>query len=528
MGGISSFNDRGPRGSAKFTANIDIRKTTDTLSSGQALEEEGLLGLSHSVSPSVSPSGSQSPSRSASASASPSNSPSKSLSPSASASRSVSASASPSGSQSPSSSVSNSPSPSEGLYNVFEDLVYFFVKCTDGNTYGFGNTGFIYRRLPGGHWRNVYRDSKGTIKGAEEKPSPGGITYLQWATNNHVMRKPIPGASDWSDVETIASNLTGADWHTMKQIGGSNMICNNSFLAMVGYDNSYTNEALDLIPGNIAKTIIERNGRAVIGTVKEWDTTRGVNGMLDGEIPLAQIGDDGELFYANFTDSMPIKRFPGGGKVNPGGVCNEIDQVNIFDWEQTALSWIDKQTLGNMSLWGVFNSTVDPDATRNGVYSYGRRNKEQPITLNLEYALDVDEIGAIINTEGVTLISYRSGSDFGVKAVDLDNKATGIYESLEFRAPIKKPEGPTIWKYTELFMEPLHVGCSVLYFYKMNHTTTWTQAYTADGSPSFATTNATKGVFRIGEQGDVFEEKIVLVPNGNISPNVLRSRTFFE
>lgn len=527
-GGISSFNDRGQRGSAKFTSNLDIRKATDTLSSGQALEEEGLLSLSHSVSPSTSPSGSQSPSRSASRSASPSNSPSKSQSPSASPSRSVSASTSPSGSASPSSSVSSSPSPSAGLYNVFEGLIYFFVKCTDGNTYGFDNVGHIYRRLPGGHWRMVYTDPLGSIKGAEEKPSSTGTTYLQWATNNHLMRKPIPGSSDWTDVEVVASNLTGADWHTMRQVGGANHICNGSSLALVGYDDSYTNEALNLIPGNIGKTIVERNGRTVIGTVKAWDVTRGVNGMLDAEQPLAQIGENGELFYADFVNTMPVKRFPGGGKVNPGGVANEVDQVGIFDWEQGAQSWIDKQSLGNMSLWGVFNSTVDADATRNGVYTYGRKNKEQQVTLNLEYALDVDEIGAVVNVEGITLVSYRDGTDFGVRAVDPDNKAIGIYESLEFRPPIKKPETPTIWNYTELLIESLPVGCSIMYFYKTDHASTWTQAYTADGAASFATTNAKKAVFRIGEQGDVFEEKIRLIPNGNVSPIVLRSRTFFQ
>ena len=332
MGGISSFNDRGPRGSAKFLSNLDIRKTTDTLSSGQALVEEGILGTSHSSSPSTSPNPSLSPSGSASPSLSLSNSSSASLSPSLSASRSASKSASPSASLSPSASVSSSPSPSAGLYNVFEGLIYFFVKCTDGNTYGFDNVGHIYRRLPEGHWRMVYTDPNGSIKGAEEKPSSAGGTYLQWATNNHVMRKPIPGNSDWTDTEIVASNLTGADWHTMKQIGGANYICNGAKLALVGYDDSYTTEALDLIPGNIAKTLLERNGRAVIGTVKAWDLTRGVNGMIDAEQPLSQIGDDGELFFANFTDSMPVKRFPGGGKVNPGGVANQVDQVNIFDW----------------------------------------------------------------------------------------------------------------------------------------------------------------------------------------------------
>lgn len=523
-GGISSFSDRGIRGSFKFAKNIDIRKEVDTLTCGQALTDEGLLGTSHSVSASISQSLSQSPSASASGSTSPSGSPSKSASPSASGSKSASKSASPSASASPSGSGSASLSPSAGLNNVFVDLILFFVKATDGNTYGFGNAGNIYRRYSDGYTRNVYKDPDGAIKGAIEKPSSTGITYLQWATGTSVKQKPLPGASDWSDVTEIADNLTGTDWHTMKQVGGANYIANDSKIALVGYDDSWTNEALDLIPGNVAKTIIERNGRAVVGTYKTGFPNKGVNGAIDCEVPLVQIGDDGELFFANFTDSMPVKRFPGGGRVNPGGVANVIDQVEIFDWVFGADSWVDKQTMGNMSMWGVF----DADSGENGIYYYGRKHKEQPFTMNLEYELDVDEIGAVANVEGTTIVSYRDGTDFGVKAVDSTTKATGTYESLEFRAPIEKPEGITEWKYTEIFMESLPSGCSIEFHYKMNKASSWTQANVADGGTSFSTTGGKKAVFRIGAEGDIFEEKIVLNPTSNTSPTVLRSRNYFE
>lgn len=523
-GGISSFNDRGIRGSFKFGTNLDIRKTEDTLTCGQRLVDEGLLGTSHSTSASISPSFSASPSGSGSSSPSASNSPSKSVSPSASGSKSASKSASPSGSASPSSSESPSLSPSAGLNNVYVDLVLFWVKATDGNTYGFGNAGNIYRRYIDGYTRNVYKDPDGGIKGAIEKPSSSGTTYLQWATGTKIMRKPLPGASDWSDVEIIYTNLTGTDWHTMAQIGGANVICNGSMLALVGYDDSITNEALDLIPGNIAKSILERNGRAVIGTFKAGYPNKGVNAMLDCEVPLSQIGDNGELFFANFTDTMPAKRFPGGGRVNPGGVTNEVDQVQIFDWESTALSWIDKQTMGNLSLWGVFGA----DSGYNGVYSYGRKNKEQLFTLNLEYALEVDEIGAVANVEGVTIISYRDGNDFGVKAVDSTYKTQASYESLEFRPPIKKAETPTIFKYTEIFMEALPAGCSIEYFYRMNRAEGWTRGYTVNGQVSYSVTNGKKATFRIGAEGDVYEEKLLLTPSFNTSPTILRSRTYFE
>lgn len=514
-GGISSFSDRGIRGSFKFASNIDIRKSIDSLSCGQALVDEGLTGETYSGSPSKSPSASASPS------ASPTPSESKS------------ASQSPSRSLSPSASASRSPSPSLAQTTIFRDLIHFFVKCTDGNTYGFGNTGHIYRRLQGAFWAEIYKDPDGEIKGAEEKPSSGGATYLEWATDTTVKRKLIPGDSGWGDVQTISSSLNSETWHTMKQVGGANMICNGSMIALSGYDDSFTEEALDLIPGNIATAIVERNGRAVIGTVKAWDPTKGVNAMIDAEVPLSQIGDDGELFFANFTDSIPVKRFPGGGRVNPGGVANEVDQVSIFDWEQTADSWIDKQSLGNMSLWGVF----DADSGKNGIYTYGRKNKEQPFTMNLEYALDVDEIGAVINVEGVTLASYRDGNTFGVKAVDPLNKGTGIYEGLEFRSPsyytsksgqTKRPDSITKYVYIEMFMDPLPERTSVEFHYKMNKTGAWVQAFTADGQAIFNTVNGKKAVFRIGAEGEVYEPRIVMNPYGNTTPDIYRVRTYFE
>lgn len=523
-GGISSFGDRGLRGAFKFASNIDIRKANDTLTCGQALKEEGVFNISHSQSPSLSQSPSQSPSSSASSSPSPSNSPSKSASPSSSASRSVSPSVSPSGSASPSSSVSASLSPSAGLNNVYVDLVIAWVKATDGNTYGFGNTGHIYRRYPDGYTRDVYQDADGAIKGAIEKPSSSGVTYLQWATATSLKQKPLPGASDWSDVTEIADNLTGTDWHTMKQVGGANYITNGSKLALVGYDDSYTNEALDLIPGNLGKSLLERNGRAVIGTYKAGYPNKGVNGMIDSEVPLAQIGNDGNLFFTNFSDTMPVKRFPGGGYVNPYGVTNEVDQIEIFDWVFGADSWVDKQSLGNMSIWGVFGA----DSGKNGLYYYGRRNKEQPFTLNLEYAMDVDEIGAVVNVDGTTIASYRDGTDFGVRAVDSTTKAQGIWEGLEFRVPLKNPEQITTFKYVEILMDRLPVGCSIYFFYQKNKSGTWVQCNTADGNVAFTTTNARKAVFRIGEEMDIYEPRILMIPSANTTPTIHRVRTYFE
>ena len=372
-------------------------------------------------------------------------------------------------------------------------------------------------------------DARERITGADEKPSYGGKTYLVWAGLTTLHSKEIPGLTNWNDVDKgltgfPKTNLTSTTWHTMANVGGDLMIANYSNLAMLAYDDSYTNEALNLIPGNIVKTVIERSGQAVMGTYKAGDPTKGTNGAIDSEVPLAQIGDDGHLFYADFANTMPVKRFPGGGKVNPGGVANFYDSVDMFTWETNALSWVDKQSVGNLAMFGVFGA----DADRGGIYSYGRKDKNHPFVLNLEYLLDVDEIGAICSVNGVMLASYRDGTDYGVKVVDSTTKATATYEGLDFKAPVKQPVNITNWKSAELLLDPLPSGASVQFWYKLDKTGSFTQAKTADGNASYSVANGKKAVFRIVADAQIFEPKIVLVPTGNSSPEVHRLRIYFE
>ena len=406
---------------------------------------------------------------------------------------------------------------------VIVDLVRFWVKCSDGNTYGFGNLGKIYKRTSAGVITVVYTDPDGAIKGACEKPSTT-TKYLYWANNTKLKRKEIPGLSNWTDVTTVGTNLTAADWHTMKQIGGALKIANLNKLALVGYDNSYNPDAVDLIPGNISKTIVERNGRAIIGTYKTGDPNKGINAAIDSEVPLAQVGDDGEIYFANMNNSMSSKRFPGGGKVNPGGVTTLIEDTFFFEWEETALSWIDKQNIGNMALFAVYSA----DAGYNGIYSYGRKNKNHPFILNLEYLTsDYDELGAITVIDGTIIFSYKDGATYGVKKVDSTTKATGTYYSLDFKAPVKNPANITPWKYIELFMSPLPSGASVAFYYKMNKTGSWVQATLANGTTTYSVANGKKAVFNIGAEGEIYEHKIILTPTSNSSPEIYRSRTYF-
>ncbi len=383
-------------------------------------------------------------------------------------------------------------------------------------------------------------DQRAPILGACEKPSFGGKVYLEWATRTELHRKEIPGDLSWNDVDADGTvqgdefpktNLSDYDWHTMTQVGGAVMIANGPFLAMSAYDDSYTNEALDLIPGNLAKTIVERGGRAVIGTYRAADPNKGVNGAVDAEIPLMQVGNDGEIFYADFSNSIAVKRLPGGGQVYPGGMVNKISQINVFDWEQDALSWIDKQSIGNMALMGVFGA----DAGRGGIYTFGRLRKDHPLVLNLEHQFDADQIGAVVDVDGTILFSYRDGVTVGVKAVDSDNKATAVYEGLDLKAPVKQSMEITEWKTAELYMKPLPDGAKVEFWYKVDKTDSdavgnedgFIQAKTADGLDQYVYAGGKKAVFRIGASGDVFEPRVKVIPIGNETPEIHRMRIFF-
>ncbi len=410
---------------------------------------------------------------------------------------------------------------------TFEDIIRFWVKASDGNLYGFGNTGWVYKRDSDGNWSKPYK-APSTIKGASEWFTSTGLTYMYFALDTALYRKELPGDSDWSDVNATGgypkTNLTSADWHTMREAGGALVICNGSTLAMVGYDDSYTNEALDLLPGNIAKTIVERNGRSIIGSFRAEAPTRGVNAAIDAELPLAQVGEDGEIFFADMTDSMPITAFPGGGVVNPGGVTNEVEQANLFEWEQDALNFIDKQTVGNMALFGVYNA----DEGKGGVYSYGRKKKNHPFVLNLEYLFDVTEIGALVHVDSINLLSYRDGDTFGVKMLDLNNKAQGVYEGLDFKAPVKKPLEITTWDQAEFLMAPLPAGASVEFWYKKDKYGDFIQARLGNGQASFDVEGGKKAVFNIGIDGDIFEPRLVLNPAGNLSPEIHRVHIHFH
>lgn len=490
LGGQSEYEDKGIAGSYKNSQNLSIRKRVDSLSCNQALTDDLAPGTMTAIS-------------------------------------------------------------------------RWQVVADDGNIYHFCADGKIFSRHPDGTYHLVYTDSTGNIIGAEEWYDNAGNTYLLWATSTTLSVKliigtttPYTNSEPWTDVNNVPTgtwpktNLTAAPWHTMRICVGTLQIANSNTLAFVGYDFSYTNNALQLIPGNVAATLIERSIYTIVAAnmsvgsqqmdLYAWDgvsldynnkqvfRVRGVNAMIDTEYALMQVGTNGNLFISDFNNQMPLYQFYGGGQCNPDGVTG-------FE---------------GLALFGVYgNSSIE--GQQNGVWSFGRITKNANPVLNCEYQLDCDEVGSVTSLGNDIFVTYQNGTEFGVKHLDPNNLAPAIYQSLDLVTPMGTRRYPIpldrmlYWSQIRLIGAPLPEGCSVEVFYRLektknttlnpnaNPTTGWIQADTMDSVTgeivtAETTTNRMDIRFKVGEKARVLEVMVVLTPNGNLTPEIYEVDVYFQ
>ena len=411
------------------------------------------------------------------------------------------------------------------------DLILAWVPATDGNLYGFGDTGKIYKRTPAGVWSEVYTDADGKILGAAEyEHKDGSGTYranLIWATQTKLKRIYIAG--DWAtDVVTIGTFAEGVagDWHTMRMAVGVLMICDGHYIAMLDYEGAFNNKALDIIPGNVTSCLLDMNNQVIIGSIERakskqgwlwtWDKIepswitkkavgeKGVNSMSFIEMGiLIQAGINGVLKYWDLVNLVPIKTISGGGYVNPGGTT-EFKGLPHF---------------------GINGSE------KCGIYSYGRTDKNDVYSLNLEYIpshgkLSGIEIGALTVYDANLFVSWKDGTTYGVDTIDSANKANGIYEGLEFNAG--KPFEDKLFKFIKITTKPLPAECSVVVKYKMNKTADWILTKMGDGAESLIGAGKTKGIWQIEGQGEIYEIRVELNSSGNDCPEITSINTYFE
>ena len=416
---------------------------------------------------------------------------------------------------------------------LFNDLVQFFVPSADGSTYAFGSAGSIYARagtIADPAWSFAYNGTDGAIKGAAEFQLSDGIRYMFWATATSYSRRDMStGAKDlpWTNVtqswktDKVSSS---AVWHPMANASGSLMIGNAEGLSTVDFDGNFDPYKLNIRPGNLVNTLEERGDYVIVGSEREdeseeghlwsWIVSalnwvqkkkipiQGVNALIDTESFLLQGGEDGEIFPADFVNSVPLAKVPGGGKVQPGGVT----------------------VLDDLAAFGFFGGTYP------GIWTYGRRHKNRSNALNYEYRLaktvdgsSISTIGAVAVVNGDLIASWGttdgSTSDYGVDQVSSTTKVTqAIYEGLEFDGG-----SPHLAKTVDtiaLVMTPLPSGTSVSAKFKLNKETDWRYAVLGNESTTFSAANETIALFNIGKPGRIYEVGVELNASGASSPEV--------
>ena len=476
--GLSDFEDKGARGAFKFGSGLDVRRNRDSLKAGQALANDLALG-----------------------------------------------------------GIMNSP-------------VVDVVNSSDGNSYWGLENGRILQRTSAGVWSLKYTDVEGDLRGIGEWGNDNGETGIYWATPTKIHRKPIPGNANWTDVDTSAgnpaqtypkTNLTNTPNHLMKVINGGFYINNGDAVALIGYDESYTNLALQLLPDNLAEVLLDDGIYAIIGAslgsdkeecwLYSWDGIslnyndrtplpfKDINAIIKGEVIVVQFGSDGQLFFVGDSGRIPITAFPGGGQVEPAGV--DVD--------------------GGLILFGVYGNDV---SRQSGVYAYGRNKKNADFVLNLEYPLVCDSIDAVRKVGSDKLIAYKSGSQYGVKKVDTANKiAQAIYETIDLKLPTEYGKLPTISSIV-VDMAPLPAGCSIEIWRRLDKKETeagtdyagvatglndgWHQCSLQDGSGSFTDDGKTEAIFNSEDSGKILEIRAVLNCSGNNSPEIFKIQPYFS
>lgn len=407
------------------------------------------------------------------------------------------------------------------------DLTRWFVPSSDGSMYAFGATGSIWAvNGDSGAWNFAYNDENGAIKGASEWSLSDGNRYMYWATSTSVARMSLStgNALPWTNVTANYKTLLDpADYHTMRIASGALMIANNEFLASFDYDGNFDPAALNIRPGNIIKTIEERDDYVILGSYRKdnaeeghiwsWVVTainwvqkkkipvKGVNALIYAEVPLIQGGTDGELFTSDFTDAIPLNSF--GGQVNPDG-------ATIYN---------------DMAHFGTYGGDYP------GIWSYGRKRKNRSFAMNYEYRLSgtvggstISDIGAITTWDDALYASWSltdgSTVTYGVDQLSTTTRATALYEGLEFTN--NEPHMEHWYETIRIKSKPMPSGTSISAKFKLSNGS-WQYAVMGDGMTTHAISagySSTIAEFMVGNNGTPYEVGVEVNPSGTDTPEV--------
>ena len=158
-------------------------------------------------------------------------------------------------------------------------------------------------------------------------------------------------------------------------------------------------------------------------------------------------------------------------------------------------------------------------ATKKGVYSFGKKNRNYPTVPNLEYitsqGVDVDAIGAIHGTSSTLYVAWKKGLTYGIDMIDANTKqAQGILETL-----VLSEKGTLRVEKAEFFFDKLPANTSIQIKYKKDGDVDWQVIKDPDGNALITTSNSlTKDKVPLGFQCKTLQFQILLNSSGNNAP----------
>lgn len=289
--------------------------------------------------------------------------------------------------------------------------------------------------------------------------------------------------------------------------------------------------ALALVGDYLAVGVWRGNNIADHGSsrVYFWDgSATFVNAFKDvpGEINAMVTGDDG-LLYIWYGGAGEIAVYDGSlTKVRQLNFLGENKYMEVYPGAVTNWNGIPR--------FGI--SGGDTTTLIRGVYSYGRRSKDYPRTLNLDHVISTGStdsdvrIGALLGVGPAEfLVGWRDDTAYGVDMIDTSNDlASGTWESLIFDADA--PTAEKLLSSIKLVFEALANGQSFTVEFKRDRESSWQSA----GSVTYAnTSNGTRTakslpIPALKKRFKELQLKITLASSTANAPKLLAIATYFQ